>query len=457
MVTDILSDIFSNMSTSDKVHLAVDAVSTILDFTGIGTLPAVIIDVAHGISYFVEAFFYENQKEKEDLYLAGYITLGFALLPGLQAAAPVIKTALKGGKVSIKTAKQLKESYILILKNLDLIGSKAGKVAEFLVKKNIITRKHADAFYNGLKESRNLVETKLTKQIDSIEDKTGLTSKVLKSDSEINKFVAQFAKTSPKLDEISKITGQSSQKILKKIQKKINFATKKSGKVDKKKLRQYLRRYFDHLTNKDVVKYFKKSIVDESNKKSISRILKSKNPIEKLGKAKYSDFLEKAKDHKINVFKTNHVDKEFKTVSTTLHNLLKSDGKNTIILNLNKNELRAFGLLIKNQNFFLNSLVDLLTFSYDFPIIGEQTINIVPILPENIQNLLSDKVKTKFKADKKLKIGRKTYNLKKVREQKGWDVYKPIKNDRVVAAVLVKGNKVVFYNKITKRFESIEN
>jgi len=86
----VINEELWDMSFGDWVHLGVDIGSMVSDFfvPGAGT----VIDIVHGLSYFVEANITNKEKDKPMLYLSGLLTLMFAF-PGfnpLQAAFKLI-------------------------------------------------------------------------------------------------------------------------------------------------------------------------------------------------------------------------------------------------------------------------------------------------------------------------------------------------------------------------------
>lgn len=87
---------------SDYLHYGADVVSSILDYTGAGAIPAAIFDIAHAFTYFVEAKNETDQDKREDLVFGGWITLAFSFLPFVQPFAIGIKKGLKNG---LKNAK----------------------------------------------------------------------------------------------------------------------------------------------------------------------------------------------------------------------------------------------------------------------------------------------------------------------------------------------------------------
>ena len=125
----VINEELWDMSFGDWVHLGVDIGSMVSDFfvPGAGT----VIDIVHGLAYFVEANITDKEKDKPMLYLSGLLTLMFAF-PGfnpLQLGFKLITKpfskifAFVSGKAGAKGVTQAAEAL-----------SKSPKVAEFVGK-----------------------------------------------------------------------------------------------------------------------------------------------------------------------------------------------------------------------------------------------------------------------------------------------------------------------------------
>jgi len=366
---NILSDIFPDFDKMDVFHLVLDAISASLDFTGIGALPAAGLDVLHGIIYLIEAHGWaEDEKDKETLILSAYITFAFALLPGIQALSPIMKTALKGGKVSIKTAKKLKEGYIFILENLNFLRNKVLKVAQWAVKKGVLSKEKYDLFVVAFKETKEFVEKKFQKQVDDIDYKTGVKVQNQLTKKEIDFLVKNITKTVPEikmgLSKLNKELGIPSDKVIKSIKKRI------SGGTTKEEARVMIKNYITKITNKDILEKERFSKLKLLNKNLYNKINDILKPTTSKGKAKEIaknlngnlkisklNFLEYNKSYVsnfTNLFKSSPSRKKYYGMLNTLDTLYKQ--KNTIVFFLSKSQLRLLGITTKNINWFIELL-----------------------------------------------------------------------------------------------------
>jgi hypothetical protein len=120
------------LTTSDVLHSLGDISSMITDFVLPGS--GAIIDTINGFSYFIEAQFIKDEKQKNSLYLMGTITLGFVILPGLiQGPFILLKNTIKAGK-KIKPGPQL-EALKVIDKQLPNIFGKSTKLITWILTK----------------------------------------------------------------------------------------------------------------------------------------------------------------------------------------------------------------------------------------------------------------------------------------------------------------------------------
>ena len=94
---------FVPQTTSDWIHFSVDVISGILDVipTGVTQVISLVLDIIHGLAYFVEAQY--DTKNTTALYIGGAITLAAASIPGAgNIGGLVAKSAVKGGKSIFK-------------------------------------------------------------------------------------------------------------------------------------------------------------------------------------------------------------------------------------------------------------------------------------------------------------------------------------------------------------------
>jgi hypothetical protein len=99
-------------SLSDILHAGADILSAGMDFVIPGS--GAVIDLLNSASYFIEAQFKPDNEERDSLYIMGFVTLAFAVLPGpLQAVSVPLKRFLQGG---------VKKATPAVLKALNVLG-----------------------------------------------------------------------------------------------------------------------------------------------------------------------------------------------------------------------------------------------------------------------------------------------------------------------------------------------
>ena len=106
-------------TTSEWIHLGVDAASGILDAipSGVTQIASFIIDLLHAGSYFIEAE-YSDDSERFGLRLAGVITAIFAFIPGFGNVGGAATKKLLKGVGNTVVAKGVKKGANLISNNV---------------------------------------------------------------------------------------------------------------------------------------------------------------------------------------------------------------------------------------------------------------------------------------------------------------------------------------------------
>jgi hypothetical protein len=238
-LTDTAKPLDEKWTISDTLHTLGDVSSIAADFIVPGS--GAVIDTVNGFSYFIEAQFIEDEKQKNSLNLMGAITLGFVLLPGImQGPFVLLKNTIKAGK-KIKPGPQL-EALKVVDKQLPMIFGKSTKLINWILTKPLgktklgkFAKQLPDILNNASTESQRLV-----KEIIGESGKT--TTKMGKKSAEVaaKKSALDAAKADLK---IAKLTAQENKglyvflKKLPKIQrpeillKKLGFVKGKTYKV----------------------------------------------------------------------------------------------------------------------------------------------------------------------------------------------------------------------------------
>lgn len=212
-LTDTAKPLDEKWTISDTLHTLGDVSSIAADFIVPGS--GAVIDTVNGFSYFIEAQFIEDEKQKNSLNLMGTITLGFVLLPGImQGPFVLLKNTIKAGK-KIKPGPQL-EALKVVDKQLPMIFGKSTKLINWILTKPLgktklgkFAKQLPDILNNASTESQRLV-----KEIIGESGKT--TTKMGKNAAEVAAKKAEVAAKKSALDaakadlKMAKLTAQES-------------------------------------------------------------------------------------------------------------------------------------------------------------------------------------------------------------------------------------------------------
>ena len=138
---------FLPKTTSDWIHLSADVVTGIVSVLGpVGYAVSVVLEIIHGLSYFVEAYY--DKPNETSLMIGGAITLIMAFIPAGAVGNIVAKTAKRGGK-SILKAVYKGTGAKMTIKMMKFLMS-FGKVT---AKTTSVLQKNADSWWlKGLKK-----------------------------------------------------------------------------------------------------------------------------------------------------------------------------------------------------------------------------------------------------------------------------------------------------------------
>lgn len=237
--TDNAKPLDEKWTISDTLHTLGDVSSMAVDFIVPGS--GAVIDTVNGFSYFIEAQFVEDEKQKNSLNLMGAITLGFVLLPGImQGPFVLLKNTIKAGK-KIKPGPQL-DALKVVDKQLPMIFGKSTKLINWILTKPLGKTK-LGKFAKQLPDILNNASTESQRIVKEIVGESGKTAtKMSKGSAEVaaKKAALDVAKADLK---IAKLTAQETKglnlflKKLPKIQrpevllKKLGFVKGKTYKV----------------------------------------------------------------------------------------------------------------------------------------------------------------------------------------------------------------------------------